>query len=114
MLAEKFYNIKFKQKYLSFAWDKYKDKKAVMRGIEICKQAGIKTNQMQFFVLIGYDSSPEEDLERVMTLKNLGAKPFVMPFNKYDSYQKAFARWVNQRAIFETVKWEDYKYNHKF
>ena len=22
-----------------------------------------------------------------------------------------FARWVNYRPIFETVKWEDYKYN---
>ena len=31
-----------------------------------------------------------------------------MPYNKFDDYQKRFARWVNHRAIFKTVKWEDY------
>ena len=32
-----------------------------------------------------------------------------MPYNKFDKYQKNFSRWVNHRAIFNSVKWEDYK-----
>lgn len=104
-------NSKFNQKYLTFAWDKYKDFDLIMKGIEICNKAGIPNKHMQFFVLIGFDTTPEQDYERVMKLAELGCKPFVMPYNKSDTYQKAFARYVNIRSIFNSVKWENYKYN---
>jgi hypothetical protein len=103
-----FVNSKFNKKYVTFAWDKYKDKELIHKGIDICGKAGIKPEQMQFFVLVGFDTTPEQDLERIMTLKNLGALPFVMPYNKEDNYQKKLARWVNNRIIFRSVKWEDY------
>jgi len=32
-----------------------------------------------------------------------------MPYNKEDLYQKKFARWVNHKAIFKSVKWVDYE-----
>ncbi|MFX0132396.1 MAG: hypothetical protein ACFFDN_01995 [Candidatus Hodarchaeota archaeon] len=60
------------------------------------------------YVLIGYNSTPEQDLYRVEKLRELKIDPFVMPFNKKDIYQKRFARWVNHKAIFKTVKWSDY------
>lgn len=104
-------NSKFNKKYLTFAWDRFNDGKIVMKGIERCNRAGIPSINMQFFVLIGFDTTPEQDMERVMTLKELGCMPFVMPYNKADKYQKAFTRWVNYRPIFKTVKWEDYIYN---
>lgn len=102
-------NSKFNSKYLTFAWDKYRDKDTIIKGIEICNKAGIPNNHMQFFILVGYDTTPDQDMERIMTLKNLGCKPFVMPYNKFDEYQKKLARWVNHRAIFNTVKFENYK-----
>ncbi len=34
--------------------------------------------------------------------------PFVMTFDKSDPYQKSFARWINHKAIFKTVNWEEY------
>jgi len=34
--------------------------------------------------------------------------PFVMPYDKENIYQKRFTRWVNHKAIFNSVKWEDY------
>lgn len=107
----RYYNSKFKKRYLTFAWDKYKDERIVMKGIKICNDAGILSKRMQFFVLIGFDTTPEQDYERVMKLAELGAMPYVMPYNKDDKYQKAFTRWVNYRPIFKTVKWSDYKYN---
>ena len=61
------------------------------------------------YVLIGYWSTPEEDLYRVETLREIKIDPFVMPYNKKDSYQKKFARWVNHKGIFKSVKWQDYK-----
>ena len=61
------------------------------------------------YVLIGYDSTREEDLHRVMTLKSLGCDPYAMPYDKSDDYQRHFVRWVNRRQIFNTCTWEEYK-----
>lgn len=94
-----------------FAWDRMKDEKWIRRGIQRLKDAGIKPWQMQFYVLIGFDSTEEEDLYRVMELKALGADPFVMAFDKTSVYQRTFARWVNHRAVFNTVSWPEYKFN---
>lgn len=106
----KYTNSKFNQKYLTFAWDRTFDERLVMKGIDICVKAGIPTKNMQFFVLIGYKSTPEQDLYRVTKLRDIGAMPFVMPYNKSDKYQASFARWVNHRATFKTTTWEEYKY----
>lgn len=103
-------NSKFNQKYLTFAWDKYRDHKLIEKGIRICNEAGIPCRHMQFFVLIGFDTTPDQDYERVMTLREKGCMPFVMPYNREDKYQRQFARWVNNRAVFKSVKWKDYKY----
>lgn len=104
-----FYNSKFKQKYLTFAWDKFNDQKLINNGIQTCINAGIKHTQMQFFILIGFDTTHEQNYYRVMKLKEMGCRPYVMPYNKSDRYQQRFTRWVNHRAIFHSVKWEDYK-----
>jgi len=104
-------NSKFNQKYLTFAWDRFNDGKLIFKGIERCNKAGIPSKHMQFFVLIGFDSTHDQNMERVMKLKELGCMPFVMPYDKNDPYQKAFTRWVNFRPVFKTVKWEDYKYS---
>lgn len=104
-------NSRFNQKYLTFAWDRYNDGKIVKKGIQICNEAGIPCTHMQFFILIGFDSTPEQDYDRVMTLREMGCMPFVMPYNKSDPYQKAFTRWVNNRAVFKSTSWENYKYN---
>lgn len=69
----------------------------------------IKPYKIMCYVLIGYDSTPEQDLHRVETLRSLKIDPFVMPFDKSGEYQRRFARWVNMKAVFNTVKWEDYK-----
>lgn len=112
LLAQcRYYSKDFKQRYLSFAWDRYGDGDLIKKGIERCNHAGIPSRHMQFFVLIGFDSTPDQDYDRVMTLKGYGCMPFVMPYNKDDRYQKAFARWVNKRQLFATCSWQDYKYN---
>ena len=68
----------------------------------------IKPYKIMCYVLIGYYNMPDLDLYRVETLRALGIDPFVMPYVKSDPYQKSFARWVNHKAVFKTVKWMDY------
>lgn len=95
-------------KAVHFAFDNVKDEKAVMNGLAILKDNGVKMYNVMVYVMIGFNSTPEEDLYRCEVLRETGAMPFVMPFNKFDPYQKAFTRWANHKAIFKTVKWEDY------
>jgi len=94
-----------------FAWDSMRDEQAVRRGIRALKDGGFpmtKHGDATFYVLIGYDTTPEEDLYRVQTLHALGVDSFAMPYDKDDPYQRRFTRWCNHKAIFKTVAWEDY------
>ncbi len=98
----KYWNSHFTSRYLTFAWDIYDDKDKIMRGIEKCDRAGIRRDHMQFFVLVGHDTSPEQDVERITTLAKLGCMPFVMKYNKSNYYQTKLAHLVNRRQIFKS------------
>ncbi|MBT9169384.1 MAG: hypothetical protein DDT19_02743 [Syntrophomonadaceae bacterium] len=94
---------------LHCAWDFIEHEQEVLKGITLLKKAGFRMNKLMPYVLIGHSTTNEEDLYRVTKIRELGANPFVMPKNKHDDYQRRFARWVNHKAIFKTVKWEDYR-----
>lgn len=93
-------------KQIKIAWDNPKEN-LEPKLYEIIQW--IKSYRLMCYVLIGYWSTEEEDLYRVETLRELGIDPFVMPYNKKDLYQRSFARWVNHKAIFKKLKWEDYR-----
>ena len=59
------------------------------------------------YVLVNFNTSLEQDLDRIYTLRNLGYWPYVMIYEK-DKLPKGHVtrrlqRWVNMRAIFENV-----------
>jgi hypothetical protein len=91
---------------IHFAWDNPKEDMATKLK-EVFDY--IRPYRLMCYVLIGYWSTPEQDLYRVETLRSIGVDPFVMPYNKHDRYQKDFARWVNHKAIFKSVPWNEYK-----
>lgn len=94
---------------VKFAWDNPRDK--IDDKVELLLQH-FKASRLMCYCLIGYWSTPEEDLMRVRHLwENYGIVSFAMPYNKFDPYQKAFARWCNNKPIFKKIRWEDYEYN---
>lgn len=99
---------RWKKKQFKIAWDNPKDDVAVLDGIELLTKY-VKPYKIMCYVLIGWNSEEWEDLTRVRMLSERGIDPYVMPYNKRDAYQKAFARWVNNKAIYKKVKWEDYR-----
>tara|TARA_R110000765_G_scaffold357691_2_gene447853 strand:+ start:840 stop:1781 length:942 start_codon:yes stop_codon:yes gene_type:complete len=105
-----FRDVKNKTKRVFFAWDQWGKgtERVIMEGINRVVGAGLKPYQMAFYVLIGFNTTPDQDVYRVEKLRDLGCDPYVMPYDKEDPYQKAFARWVNHKAIFKSVPWEDY------
>ena len=63
------------------------------------------------YVLVNYNSTMEENLHRIYTLRDLGFTPYVMIYNKYHAPReiRLLQRWVNNPIVFNTVKrFEDY------
>ena len=69
---------------------------------------GVKSWKLSFYVLIGFNTTQEEDLYRVELLRGLGVDPFVMPYNRNELYQRRLARYVNHKAIFKSIAWDKY------
>jgi radical SAM superfamily enzyme YgiQ (UPF0313 family) len=74
----------------------------------------IPAYKLSCYVLVGFDSTPEQDLYRVRTLKSIGITPFVQPFRDYENktqpsqYAKDFARWANRVWSLKSCDFLDY------
>jgi len=96
--AEKLAELKrWRGQRLKFAFDDPSLKKIIEKKLEILHDAGITSGILQFYLLIGFNTSREEDLMRIRFLREKKISAFVMPYNKENPYQKRFARWVNRR-----------------
>ena len=95
-------------KPIHFAWDGPAQDRFIHSSIETLKRNGIKPWRLMFYVLVGYNTSPEYDMYRIQTLYDLGVDPFVMPFDKTNPYQKHLARWCNNKFIFKSCSFEEY------
>lgn len=101
-------------KRIHFAWDSHAQDDAVPRCIETLKRHGLKPWRLMFYVLVGFNTDRGYDLHRVYTLRDMGANPFVMPFDKSDPYQRNLARWCNNKVIFAAApRFEDYENQRK-
>lgn len=99
-------------KQIHLAWDSVDDEKEVLLGLETLLKYN-SPKRLMIYVLIGFDSTPEEDLYRVERLREMKLDSFAMPFDRRDPYQRNFARWVNHKAIFKSVSWNEYTANRK-
>lgn len=116
MTEEKAEMIKrIKIKNIHFAWDRYEDKDKIVPKFKMFSElTGWDRRKMTVYVLTNFDTTIEQDLERIYTLRELGYWPYVMIYDKEhtkstDTVRK-LQRWVNMRAIFENVRqFEDYQ-----
>ncbi len=84
MTEEKAEMIKrIKTKNIHFAWDRYEDKDIVIPKFEEFKRiTGWDKRKMSVYVLTNFDTTIEQDLERVYKLRDLGYSPYVMIYDK--------------------------------
>lgn len=105
---------KMKIKQIHFAWDRYEDKDMIVPKFGKFKEiTGWDKRKMTVYILCGFNSTFEQDLERVYTLRNLGYSPYVMIYDKYKLKKKdplkRLQRWVNSRFAFAACeRFEDY------
>lgn len=97
---------------LHFAWDNPRDD-LVPYFKRFLEHTNIKSDRNRaVYVLTNYNSSIDEDLYRIYTLRDLGYSPYVMIYQKETAPHeiRRLQRWVNCRWIFRSVdRFEDYK-----
>lgn len=101
-----------KLKNIHFAWDNPKEDLA--EKFRYYASHGKKAAHGGFgtvYCLTNFNSSMEENLYRIYTLRDLGYDPYVMVYDKPHAPQeiKRLQRWVNNKYIFKSCKrFEDY------
>ena len=110
---------KVKQKQMHFAWDRYEDKKIILPKLKMFKDiTGINERNLIVYVLCNYDTTIQQDLERIYTLREMGYWAYVMLYDKEHIPRghdlRKIARWVNNRFIFAKCKtFEEYERRKK-
>jgi len=114
MTEEKAYMInQLKIKMLHFAWDNY-EFSTYEKLNEFRPMLKFDFRRLRVYVLTNFNTTHEQDLERIYKLKELGYDPYIMIYDKYNApiETRYLQRWVNNKIIFRTCnKFEDY--NHK-
>lgn len=98
-----------KQTNIYFAWDRYQDKEKILPKFKMFKEiTEFKERKLIVYVLVNFDTTFKQDLERIETLRKMGYWAYVMIYNK-ESLPKGhkirrLQRWVNNRFIFSKCK----------
>ena len=110
--AEYIKHMKIKQ--VHFAWDRYEDKEKIVPQFKRFKEiTQWDYRKLVVYVLCNFNTTFEQDLDRVYTLRELGYNPYVMLYEKdklpAKHRLKLLQRWVNNRIIFRSCKrFEEY------
>ena len=103
-----------KKKEIHFAWDRWEDKDVILPKFEeFAKYSNKKLSHNSIvYTIVNFDTTFEQDLERIYILRKLGYWAYVMIYDKAhcDKKYKELQRWVNNRFIFAKCEtFEDYK-----
>ena len=105
---------KIKIKEIHFAWDNYHDKDIVLPKFKLYSELGKfkpHSHNAIVYVLTNFNSTVEQDLERIYTLRELGYWAYIMVYDKQHCapIYKQLQRWCNNRFIFGSCpRFDDY------
>lgn len=116
MTDEKIDYIKrMKIKQIHFAWDRYEDRDSIVPKFKrFAELTGWGYWKMTVYCLCNFNTTFEQDLERIYTLRDLGYSPYVMLYEKeklpVGHKLRQLQRYVNSRVVFRKCdNFEDYK-----
>jgi len=93
-----------------FAFDHPSYIKSVDKAVALLQRKGI--NRCSWYVLVGFDTTFQQDLERLNHLRERNQLAFVQRYRKNgimnDKKYTALARWANQHHIYRGMTWEQF------
>ena len=92
--------------HLAFDHPSYKT--SVETAISLLREVGI--NRCCWYVLVGFNTTPEEDLFRLNWLRDMGQRAYVQRFgdSRHQPFYIGLARWVNQPHLFLGMTWQEF------
>lgn len=101
-----------------FAYDRYEDKEIIERKMRMVRQAtGWNRNKgrPQVYVLVNYNTTLEQDVERIQFCRSLDWTPYPMIYDKEhaDPIYRKLQRWCNNFIFWKVKTFEEYKGGHK-
>ena len=94
---------RMKIKHIHFALDHYKDKDIIISNLRKLKEkTGWYRTRISVYILTNYNTTIDQDLERIREVKKLGFNPYVMIYNKDQAPRqiRQLQRYVNNKIIF--------------
>ena len=105
---------KIKIKNVHFAFDRYQDWDIVVPRLkEFADATKWKRDRVSVYVLVNFDTTLQQDLDRIYAIRDIGFQPFVMIYNKKllprgNIYFK-LQRWANNPfVLWSCERFEDY------
>lgn len=98
---------------IHFAWDNY-EFQTYEKLKRIRPQLNKRRRDVKVYVLTNFNTTHEQDLERVVLLKELDYDPYIMIYNKPTAPRitRLLQRWVNNKFVFNSVEnFNDYDSN---
>jgi hypothetical protein len=93
------------QGQIHYAWDRMQDEKEILNGLKLAPNGTV-------YVLIGFDTTIEQDLYRVQKIVDFKHDPYIMPFT-HSKQEMKFKRFVDtfMWRKYKTIKeaWDNYK-----
>ena len=97
-------------KMLHFAWDNYEfdTYENLKRFRPMFKTDG---RHLRVYVLTNFNTTHEQDIERITKLRELDYDPYVMVYNKPKAPKvtRQLQRWCNNKFIFRSCEFENYQ-----
>jgi len=106
---------KIKIKMMHFAWDNIEDEKIICEKLTMFKEmTNIDYRKLTVYILTNFNTTFEQDLYRVYKVKELGASPYVMVYNRQTAEKKYKLLQRYSKPVFRKIKtFEEYSGKYK-
>lgn len=98
---------------IHFAFDRYKDKNIITEKLKMFSDAtgyNKDRGRVMVYILCNYDTTIEQDIERIQFCRSLKFSPYPMIYDKEhaDPIYKRLQRWCNNFIFWKTPTFEQY------
>lgn len=92
-----------------FAFDSMDIEPYIKKGVKILRRNGI--NCSLFYVLVGFNTTIDQDLHRLEVIKELDMRPYVMRYKTCKGEKEYYylSNWANQQQFFMKKSFEEFK-----
>lgn len=100
-----------KLKNIHLAFDRYQDKNLIVPKLKLMHEAGFGSHKVMVYILVNFDTTLEQDIERIQICREMDMQPYPMIYDKEhaDPVYRRLQRWCNPYIFWGCKEFKDYK-----